>query len=306
MRVLVLGGSGMLGHRVVMELAAAGMEVHATVRRPVPAPFRPAGATWHEGVDLGQGGLAALEALVHRLRPAVIVNTAGAIKQRDLASAVAETWYLNGLLPHAVALLASGVGARLITVSTDCVFDGSRGGYTERDAPDVEDLYGRSKAVGEVGYGAHLTLRTSIVGFELQGHLGLFSWLFSQRLGSELRGYRLARYSGVTTGYLSRVIIAQIMAPVPLRGLWQVAAEPISKLNLLRQVTEKFTLGHTFAPDDRVRIDRTLNDGRFREATASDRPDWDALLSDLAEDWVRWPYAAIYHELRSSTTASSA
>ncbi|HEU4455545.1 MAG TPA: sugar nucleotide-binding protein, partial [Longimicrobium sp.] len=234
-------------------------------------------------------------------RPDVVVNAVGAIKQKDLYAAMDETFYLNAVLPHLLPLLAPQ--ARVIHVSTDCVFRGDRGGYTEADAPDAEDLYGRSKAAGEIGYGRHLTLRTSIIGFETSAaHLGLVSWFLSQPPGSTLRGFTRAIYSGLPTVTLARTIRGLITAGMPLSGLWQVASEPIDKFDLLRRLGERLGVGHTLVPDDTLRIDRSLDDARFRAATGTPRPGWDELVEELAADFLALPYGSVYPGLDRQTT----
>lgn len=283
----------MLGHRLVLELAARrGLDVHATVRRPVPEPFRGSAVAYHEGIDLA-AGTAPIARVLGDLKPDVVINAIGAIKQKDLAVDIEQTYFLNGTLPHALASLNPNPAGRVIHVSTDCVFQGDRGGYRQDETPDATDLYGRSKAVGEMNYGRHLTLRTSILGFELVGHLGLMSWFFRQR-SSRLQGYVNARYSGVTTGELSRTILSTIEGSAPMSGLWHVASEPISKFDLLSRVNLAFGLGHTLVPDTALRIDRTLDDAPWRERTGTRRPAWDALVKDLQDDWHARPYAAVY------------
>jgi len=301
MRVLIVGGSGMFGHRAALEFASAGgFDLHVTVRRAVPARFVAPGATYHEDVDLA-GGSAAAARVLKDLAPDIVVNAVGAIKQRDLEAAVDESYFLNGALPHLLALLNPNPSGRVFHISTDCVFRGDKGAYTEVDQPDVQDLYGRSKAVGELGYGRHLTLRTSIVGFEIGGHLGLVSWFFSQPPASVLRGFTHARYSGLTTGMVSRLMVALAREADPPTGLWHVASEPITKFDLLARLSAAFDLGHRLVPDDRERIDRTLDDSRFRTRTGSRRPSWDELITDLRRDWERWPYAGLYASRRAAT-----
>lgn len=282
----------MLGHRVALELAnRPGLDVHATVRHAVPDAFRARGATYYLGVDLSTG-TAPLARVLADLRPDVVINAVGAIKQKDLAADLDRTYFLNGTLPHALASLNPNPAARVIHVSTDCVFRGDRGGYRQDELPDATDLYGRSKAVGEMRYAQHLTLRTSIVGFELAGQLGLVSWLFRQPRGSTLNGFVNARYSGVTTGELSRTIAAAIAAPQS--GLWHVASRPISKFDLLDRLNVAFRLEHTLIPDESFRVDRTLDDAPWRERTGTAQPGWDALVQDLEDDWQARPYAALY------------
>jgi dTDP-4-dehydrorhamnose reductase len=292
-RILVLGGSGMLGHKVAHVLGSdPGNEVHATVRRPVAVPFTHANVTYHTGVDLGPGA-AGLSAVLGQIRPDVVINAAGAIKQKDLSATLHDSFFLNGTLPHLIPLLAEG-DVRVIHFSTDCVFRGNRGGYSEAQRPDVEDLYGRSKACGELDYGRHLTIRSSIIGFELAGHLGLLAWLFSQPRGSTLRGFRRAIYSGLPTCTLARTVAHVLGSHPDLTGLYHVASEPISKLELLERIDTAFGLGHTFIPDDEVVIDRSLDDTRFRTATGLPRPGWGVLVAELVDDFRSLPYADIY------------
>ncbi|HYH82243.1 MAG TPA: sugar nucleotide-binding protein [Longimicrobium sp.] len=303
-RVLVLGASGMLGHKLAQVLSEdAGLEVHASVRRLPPAPFRAEAARYHEGVELSSA--APLARVLEAADPDVVVNAAGAIKQKDLKAATDETFYLNATLPHLVPLLAPRP-VRVIHFSTDCVFQGDRGGYTEADAPDAEDLYGRSKACGEIGYGRHLTLRTSIIGFETAGHLGLVSWLLRQPGGSVLPGYGRAIYSGLPTVTLSRTVLGLIREHPELSGLYHVASEPIDKLTLLGRLSEALGLSHRFTPSEAVKIDRSLNDDRFRAATGTARPGWDALVADMARDFASLPYGEAYAQLRTAPAAANA
>jgi dTDP-4-dehydrorhamnose reductase len=303
--VLVLGAGGMLGHKVVQTLAAdAALEVHAASRRAVPPGFIPAGVASSTGVDLSAGSRP-LRVLLERVRPDVIVNAIGAIKQKDLAATIDETFFLNASLPHLLPLLNPNPNGRVIHISTDCVFDGAKGAYREDDGPDAVDVYGRSKAVGEIGYGPHVTLRTSIIGFEITGHLGLLSWFLKQSPGSAVRGFTKAIFSGLPTVTLSRVIRDTITRHGDLSGLYHVASDPISKYALLGRVNEALDLGCRLEPDDRVKIDRSLDDTRFRQATGTIRPDWEALVDELRNDYLSAPYEPIYQELRGSVRAGS-
>jgi len=306
-RVLVLGATGMLGHKLCEVLGAAPeLDVHATVRRAPESV--PAGVSVHPGIEL-TGGTATLGRLLESLAPDAIVNAVGAIKQKDLTAAMEETFFLNGTFPHLLPLIINpnsnpNPRGRVIHISTDCVFVGDRGGYVEADRPDATDLYGRSKAVGELDYGPHLTLRTSIVGFERQGHLGLLSWFFSHPRGSTVRGFTRAIYSGLPTVTLARTIRTLLADRSRLRGLYHVASEPIAKHDLLRRLNDAFDLGYDLVPDDSLRIDRSLDDTRFRTATGTARPSWDALVEDLRQDYARQGYDVIYQARRAVTSSA--
>jgi dTDP-4-dehydrorhamnose reductase len=291
--VLVLGGTGMLGHKLVQVLSASPeLRVHASVRREPLPELRLPGVTYHAGVDLLPGAKA-VSSLLAATAPDIVLNAVGAIKQKDLYAAVDETYFVNGVLPHLLALLNPNPDGRVIHFSTDCVFRGDRGGYTESERPDVGDLYGRSKACGELDYARHLTLRTSIIGFELGGHLSLLGWFMRQPRASRLKGFSRAIYSGLPTVSLAHIVRALIEDGLPLSGLYHVASEPISKYELLCRLNEAFELGHQIEPDESVRIDRSLDDSRFRAATGTIRPGWDALVADLHADFHALPYAKL-------------
>ncbi len=295
-RVVILGATGMLGHKLCGVLArATALEVHATTRRGAVPPA--SGVVVHEGIDLSDG-TASLAALLDRLAPDVIVNAIGAIKQKDLRSAIDETFFVNATLPHELALLNPNRGGRVVHISTDCVFAGDRGGYRESDRPDATDLYGRSKAVGEIDYGPHLTLRTSIVGFEREGFLGLLSWFFNQPRGSTVQGYTRAIYSGLPTATLARTVRDVLVSGAPLNGLYHVASEPIAKYDLLVRVNDAFGLEVGIERDDTVLLDRSLDDGRFREATSTVRPAWSTLIEELRQDYLENDYDAVYRARR--------
>ncbi|MFL5580737.1 MAG: sugar nucleotide-binding protein [Gemmatimonadaceae bacterium] len=297
-RVLVIGGSGMLGHKLVHVLSAdPAFEVHATVRTAVDPRFRAAGAEYHAGIEIAPGddGLARVLA---SLAPAVVVNAVGAIKQKkDLGSALERTFFVNGTLPHLLPLLNPNRRAQVVHFSTDCVFVGDRGGYTEADQPDAEDVYGRSKAVGELAYGAHLTIRTSIVGFELRDQLGLLGWFLRQPARSTLSGYTRAIFSGLPTVTLSRTVRDLLGRDEPLRGQYHVASDPIAKFDLLARVAAAFDLEHTLVPSEAVVIDRSLCDDRFRALTGTARPGWTELVAELREDFASLPYSDLYPEV---------
>jgi dTDP-4-dehydrorhamnose reductase len=293
-RVLVLGGTGMLGHKLVHALEKEpDLDVFCTVRT-LPAPaFRAGGVTYVDGVALDRSS-SRLAAVLRDVSPRVVINAVGAIKQKDLSGRVDETFFLNGTIPHLVPILSGDPDLRVVHISTDCVFRGDRGDYVEADAPDALDLYGRSKAVGEMDYGHHLTLRTSIIGFETGGFLGLVSWLFRQPRGSVLHGYRRALYSGLPTVELSRDILAQIRAERPLTGLYHVASEPIAKYDLLLALNRAFDLGHEILPEDTFQMNRVLDDSRYRKDTGRPRPEWPELIAALVQDFESLPYGDLY------------
>jgi dTDP-4-dehydrorhamnose reductase len=280
-RVLILGGTGMLGHKL-WQVLRQRVETWTTVRGA-----RPPALELYESPNviptidaLDDGGIArALETS----NPNVIVNCVGLVKQlREAADPIAAIT-LNALLPHRLVAQARRIGARVIHISTDCVFAGTRGHYAEQDAADADDLYGRTKYLGEIAGPNCLTLRTSIVGREITGAHGLVEWFLSRR-GGRASGFTHARFSGVTTQVLSVVIGDVIERQRHLEGVYQVAAAPIAKYDLLVRLNQEFDAGVTLEPSDAVRIDRTLDGRAFAAATGFTPPSWDHMVQELAND----------------------
>ena len=283
MRVLILGGDGMLGHRLFRHLQPRH-DVRVTLRRELEAYsgcglFSPANA-WG-GVD-ARSTERLLEVMAE-FRPEAMVNCVGIVKQRAEAQASLPSIEINALLPHRLARLARAAGARLVHLSTDCVFSGKRGNYRESDTPDAEDLYGRSKLLGEVAEEGCITVRTSIIGRELSRRTGLLEWLLAQR-GGTVKGYRQAIFSGFTTAEMSRIIERLLTAFPAASGLYQVSSEPISKHDLLAKINRALKLGIEIVPEDSFRCDRSLDSGRFRAEFGYRPPSWDEMVAELAHE----------------------
>jgi dTDP-4-dehydrorhamnose reductase len=290
LKTLIVGGTGMLGHKLAWVASRAeGIEAHVTCRALPLAAFRAPAATYHDGISLGVSSTE-LGPLIRRLRPDVILNAAGAIKHRDITTDTASTLYLNGVLPHALAALNPNPNGRVIHFSTDCVFTGAKGAYRETDQPDSADLYGLSKASGELRYSPHLTIRTSIIGFELGNYLGLLEWFMRQPAGAKLKGYGRAIFSGLPTVTLAKTVLDVIRRP-EITGLFHVASEPINKLELLQRIASALGLERTLVPSDDVVMDRSLDDSAFRRATNTVRPSWDELIPALVDDYHSMPYS---------------
>lgn len=226
------------------------------------------------GVDVEN--VDALSDVLNRIRPDVVVNCIGLVKQFAEAGDPLLALPINAMLPHRLARFCSLLGARLIHVSTDCVFNGKRGAYRESDISDAEDLYGKSKYIGEVDYPCAVTLRTSIIGHELSSRHGLIEWFLAQE--GRVNGYTRVRFSGLPTVELSRIVRDFVLPKDSLRGVYHVASAPIAKYDLLKLVARIYDKQIEIAPDDSVVIDRTLVADRFREATGYTAPNWEELV----------------------------
>jgi dTDP-4-dehydrorhamnose reductase len=271
--VLILGATGMLGQAMRRVLAdAPGLEVIASVRG--------------EGGDGLIGGIDAesvedLARLFDEARPEVAINCVGLVKQNKTAEDVLAAVPINTLLPHRLARLCRASGARLVHFSTDCVFSGAKGNYTEEDLPDADDVYGRSKVLGEVAGPGALTLRTSMVGHETRGHLGLLEWFLAEK--EPVNGYAKMIFSGLPTDELARIVRDHVIPRPGLEGLYHVSAARIAKLDLLRLFAAEYGKEIEIVPDDKVAIDRSLDSARFRAATGYEPPSWPELVAAMHE-----------------------
>jgi dTDP-4-dehydrorhamnose reductase len=218
--------------------------------------------------------------VLNRVRPDVVINAVGVIKQLATANDPLVVLPINALLPHRLAALCALKGARMIQISTDCVFSGNAGNYLESDLSDAEDLYGKSKYIGEIHDQAHvITLRTSGIGHELNSRNGLLEWFLSQT--GRVKGFSKAIYSGLPWVELSRVIKDFVLPHPEMNGLYHVSSKPISKLDLLRLVAGVYKKEITIEPDDVLRIDRSLNSARFTAATGYVAPEWPELIAEM-------------------------
>ena len=281
MRVLVLGASGMLGNAMLRVMSEQdNWTVYGTLRSPnstLKALAPKAQLLYGIHADQPDSLLAAFT----QSRPQVVINCVGLVKQLTSADDPLEAILINALLPHRLARLCELTQARLVHISTDCVFSGGQGNYSESDMPDAEDLYGRSKLLGEVSDRHAITLRTSIIGHELGSDHGLIGWFLSQQ--GRVKGYTEAIFSGLPTCELARVVRDHVIPNTDLDGLYHVAAEPISKHDLLQIVNRIYGKSHQIEPDDRLKINRSLDASRFKQATGYMTPVWPDLIARMHE-----------------------
>jgi len=288
MRVLILGANGMLGHQLCL-LLSQRMDIWGTTRSEqskypmlrMLAPDRLIGR--FDVLDVAK-----LCEQLETIRPDAVVNAVGIVKQRDEAKQAVPSIQVNALFPHQLADLCVERGIRVIQISTDCVFSGFRGNYSEIDVPDPVDLYGRTKLLGELSRPGCLTLRTSIIGWQLNTFSSLLSWFALQR-NKHIKGYRKAIYSGFSTTVLAQLIGDILQTRPDLSGIYQVSSEPISKFDLLIKLRD--ILGWSdiaIDPDDQFFCDRSLSGTRFTIATGWRPPTWEAMLQGLASEWPHY------------------
>lgn len=277
----------MLGHKLAQRFAD-NFEVIATVRgvRPVYDKFGIfRKAKLIELLDVTD--LQTVRKIFEKVNADVAINCIGIIKQIPAAENVIETIRINTLLPHQLAEIAGEFGAKLITVGTDCVFDGADGMYSEEDFPNAKDLYGKSKHLGEVVYGDHLTLRTSIIGREINTSSSLIEWFLSNR-GKAVKGFANAFFSGFPTVVFADIISDLILTRKDLRGLFHVSSEPISKFELLTLVNQYFAAKVEIEKFEDFQIDRSLDSTKFRNAIGFKPKPWNEMIEQMARDAVQY------------------
>lgn len=285
-RILILGGTGMLGHVLFRYLSGTrGYDVYASVRDKHEASnyFAP---------RLLNNTRSAVEAdrfetildVIEEIQPAVIINCIGVIKQLPIADDQLAAITINAQLPHRIAHASRRVCARMIHISTDCVFDGKKGMYREDDDTTARDLYGRTKILGEVAYTHCVTMRTSIIGHELRGGYGLIEWFLAQT--GTVQGYKQAIYSGFPTIELARIICDYVLPNPALRGIYHVSSEPTSKFDLLTLVAKKYRKTIEIEPNEDFVQNRSLNSDLFRNLTGYTPPAWPELVDAMCRDYA--------------------
>ncbi len=284
MKILILGGTGMLGH-MAYRVLSKHHEVYVTCRNSFKNTLILRSLVKKQNCieNVDALDIASLGKRLQELQPQVIINAIGIIKQKKAAKKPILSIKINSLFPNEVAQLADEINAKLIQISTDCVFSGNFGMYTESSPEDPIDLYGRSKLLGEVTYSPHLTLRTSIIGRQLQGDSSFFEWFLKQKNGS-VNGFKHAIYSGLTTQALCQIIHQILTQCFQLSGLYHVASQPVSKYDLLTQLNLMMNLNVTINPDTQFCCNRSLDGRPFILKSAISIPSWENMLSQLVLD----------------------
>ncbi len=291
MKVLILGGKGMLGHKLVQKFQDK-FEVWTSFRNKnfrksdsVSIDFK------NNTCRLNAEIFETVEQLVEQIRPNVIVNAIGIIKQLPDSKNIIKTLTVNSIFPNQLAILADAIKAKLINISTDCVFSGVKGNYTENDTADATDLYGRSKNFGEVVLNENcLTLRTSIIGRELETNHSLVEWFLSQT-GKKVKGYKNAIFSGFPTVVIADIIADLIANHKEMHGLYHISSQPINKFDLLVLLKKAYQLDIEIEPFEEIMIDRSLNSTKFRNETNFQPSCWDEMIEKMVRD--PFPYRKI-------------
>jgi dTDP-4-dehydrorhamnose reductase len=300
-RVLILGAGGMLGHKA-WQLLRKECQVYGTFRH-FDDRLRMTGIFDESRVVTGIDAwdLDSVRRALTDVQPDWVLNCIGIIKQREAVHDSKQAIYVNALFPHLLLELCKERNIRLIHISTDCVFSGSRGSYRESDPSDADDQYGRTKYLGELSSHGGLTLRTSIIGRDLFSDYSLIDWFLSQA-GKQVRGYARAVYSGLSTAALTREIWTVISHYPALEGLYHVSSAPITKYDLLLMANRAFQADVTITRDETFVCDRSLDSERFWREVRSAPPSWQDMVNELAQDPTDY---SGFHRLASLTTQTN-
>lgn len=284
MKVLILGGSGMLGHKL-WQILSNDYQVYISLRRSNSMLEALKGEKMFIRHDVDALNFDSITRALASIEPDIVINCIGLIKQLPIANDPLSSITINSQLPHRLSLICKTAKIRLIHISTDCVFSGSKGNYLEDDDSDAKDLYGRSKYLGEVYYPHTVTLRTSIIGHELGGHLGLVDWFLKQK--GSVRGFSKAIFSGFSTLELAKIIREHVIENTLLSGLYHVSTQPVSKFHLLEMINKVYKTDTQILPFDGVDINRSMCGSRFIKATGYSVKDWDTLIYEMYEDYCK-------------------
>ncbi len=280
MKILVLGVGGMIGHAMFRILSdSKQLEVWGAVR---------SSADKRHFNDLMQSRIVVsgdierretLPRILSSVSPDVVINCIGLTKHRATSEDPVSSITMNALFPHWLSDQCEAAQARFIHVSTDCVFSGSRGNYSEIDTPDASDIYGRTKQLGEVDYPHAVTLRTSTIGHELQSAYGLLNWFLTQK--GNCKGFARAKFSGLTNIEFACVVRDYVITNPNLRGVYHVGGESINKYDLLCMIANIYGNTIIVMRDEEFVIDRSLDSSRFNATTGYLAPKWHEMIEHM-------------------------
>jgi len=294
MKILILGGSGMLGHKLYQQLSLK-FETYVTLRNYIKELDElNIYKNNHIRTNIDAFNFEEVKNIILNLKPQVVINCIGIIKQLKEAKNQKISIYINSFFPHLLSELCQHYNTRLIHISTDCVFSGNKGNYSEVDISDAQDLYGRTKYLGEVGSGKSLTLRTSIIGHELFSNISLVDWFISNK-ANVVKGYTNAFYTGFPTITLAKELVRIIKEFPQLNGIYNLSSEKISKYQLLEIIKKVYSIDKEIIPFGEFNCDRSLDSAVYRKLTGFLPSTWLAMIEEMHVDYLDNKRKGIYN-----------
>ena len=284
MKILIIGASGMLGHSLVTNLTKYNHEVYGTIRSSEKGYFGKLRKNIFQNICLDIDQINQVDSLVKKIKPDYLINCIGIIKQKKLSKSEnkEQIIYINSYLPYLLSDIAERNNCKFIHFSTDCVFSGTEGGYTETDECDVNDTYGLTKYLGEITHSSALTIRTSIIGHELNSNLSLVDWFLSQET-QKVSGFSKAIFSGLPTCYVSSVLDKFIFGK-NIRGLYHLSVDPIDKFSLLCSIKKHYEKRINIIEDTSIKINRSLSSKKLKRDTGYNYDGWETLIALMRKD----------------------
>lgn len=278
-KIIVFGASGMLGNSILRCFHESGIDVFGTLRDEEKKRLLPDSVQDRLISNISADDLNSFETIVKEIKPSHVINCIGVIKQNNTAQDPIKTIFINSILPHQLYQICKNNNVKLIHMSTDCVFSGKKGNYSEDDISDCYDLYGKSKFLGEINCDDALTIRTSIIGHELNSNLSLIDWFLNQQ--GHVKGYKKAIFSGMPTIEIAKILRDFVIPNFYLTGIAHLAAKPINKYELLKLVAKTYKKNIKLIEDNTIIIDRSLNGSYFERHTGYKPKPWRELIENM-------------------------
>lgn len=279
-KILILGSTGLLGNSILKYLSVKSeFKCFGTIRKNSDKKkLKNIKNIILYKVDFDKSNN--LKKIFKKIKPNIIINCIGVVKQVLNKNMNSEIIKVNSFLPHHLSELANENNKiRFIHFSTDCVFSGVKGNYSEEDITDAKDIYGVSKMLGEVNYPNSITLRTSIIGHELNTKYSLLNWFLSQK--KSIKGYKNAIFSGLTAPEIAKVLVKYVVPNKKLKGIYHLSGKPISKYDLLYIIKNVYKKKIKIMPCLNIKIDRSLNSNLFKKKTGYKPPAWNKLIKEM-------------------------
>lgn len=287
MKILITGIDGMIGHKIAQSLSQDFYVIGSTRKniKPLDLGINKCKLVKHDFL------IDDTEKFLENIKPDVIINCVGITIRRGININIVNTKLINSDLPHIFNNWVEKNNKKLIHFSSDCVFDGKHGNYLEHSKKNAQDIYGRTKSMGEINGEKSLTIRCSIIGREIFNYTELFEWLYSMK-NKSIHGYKNVIYSGVTSNWMGNLVKDILKNNIELSGLYNISSIPISKYDLLVKLSKAFNLGVKITCNTNIKSNKVLISKKFTEITGVNPPSWDDLIVDFKEDSDK--YSLIY------------
>jgi dTDP-4-dehydrorhamnose reductase len=279
-KILILGSTGLLGSTLLKYLSKKNnYKCYGAIRKKSDA-IKLKNIKDIKLYKIDYKKRCSITKVFNQINPNIIINCIGITKQLVHKNKISEIIRVNSFLPHFLSQLVNlQKKIRLIHFSTDCVFSGIKGNYKETDLPDAQDIYGRSKLLGEISCSNTLTLRTSIIGHELQTKYSLLNWFLDQKKFVE--GYKNAFFSGLTTLEIAKVLDRFIIPNKNLEGLYHLSGKKISKYDLLNLIKKVYKKDIKININRNVKINRSLNSNSLQIITGYKLNSWNKIIKEM-------------------------